>query len=74
MADEVHSRNGGKVNVYDKGMIANIADFFDNDLFFFWLPLVKDVDEDGSVIERSPICTPDDLRLFNKKMLHGDNV
>lgn len=59
------------MNIFDKGVIANVAEFFDHDILFFWLPLTRDVKEDGTFIERSPICTPEDLRLHNAK-LHGD--
>lgn len=37
-----------KVNVFDQGVIANVAWFFEYSLFTWWLPFANNYDNDGT--------------------------
>jgi len=49
------------VNLYDRGVIANVRNFFNADLFGFWLANENISESDGTVHPINPYCTFKDI-------------
>lgn len=47
--------------MFDRGVIANVRNFFSANLFLFWFPTVTVTDNDGSSFPHNPPCTFEDI-------------
>lgn len=54
--------NKRSVNVFNRGLMSNIRDFFSGDLLLWWWPFTTYTPNDGTSYEMAPPCTFNDIQ------------